>query len=170
MRRGDRAISRPGSRQEHLQQWMESHKNLPLQEQLRQLDNEPGFREYPPQTQERLRNRLIQLNNMAPQQRARMLDRTEALERLTPQQRQQWRGAVQDLNTLPPTRRRMMARAILDLREMPPPQREQVINSPAFRARFSDSERSTLSTLLMAEPYPPIDAPTPGGNSAPPSR
>ena len=52
-----------------------------------------------------------------------------------------------------------MARAILDLREMPPDQREQVIDSPAFGAQFSDGERSTIRTLLTAEPYPPAPCP-----------
>ncbi len=99
---------------------------------------------------------------MDPQQRARMLNRNEALERLTPPQRQQWRNAVEQLNTLPPPRRRVMVRAILDLREMPPDQRQLTLNSPAFRAQFSDPERTMLSTILTVEPYnphPPAPAP-----------
>jgi hypothetical protein len=132
---------------------MENHKNLSLPEQQRALENEPGFRDLPPETQLRYRDRLAQLNNMNPQQRARILDRNEALERLTPQQREEYRSAAQTLETAPPERRRPMARAVLDLTEMPPAQRDQVIDSPAFRAQFSDSERSTIRTLLTAEPY-----------------
>jgi len=132
---------------------MENHKNLSLPEQQRALENEPGFRDLPPETQLRYRDRLAQLNNMNPQQRARILDRNEALERLTPQQREEYRSAAQTLETAPPERRRPMARAVLDLTEMPPAQREQVIDSPAFRAQFSDGERSTIRTLLTAEPY-----------------
>jgi hypothetical protein len=57
-----------------------------------------------------------------------------------------------------------MTRVILDLREMPPEQRQLTLNSPAFRAQFSDSERAMLSTILTVEPYtphPPVPAPAP---------
>ena len=39
---------------------------------------------------------------------------------------------------------------------MPPDQRQLTLNSPSFRAQFSDSERTMLSTLLTVEPYPPV--------------
>ena len=149
-----RVDNRSAQHQEHLAQWMDRHRNLSLADQQRALQNEPGFREFPPQVQQRELNQLARLYNMNPQQRSRMLDRNEMLERMTPPQRQQWNFAVQQLSTLPPPRRRLMARAIIDLREMPPEQRQQVMESPNFRAQFSDSERSTLSTLLTAEPYP----------------
>jgi Protein of unknown function (DUF3106) len=140
---------------EHLQQWMERHKDLPLSEQLHELENEPGFKLYDPQTQQRMRDRLIQLNNMPPQQRDRILERNEILERMTAPQRQQYRAAVQSFAALPPDRRRMMATAILHLREMSPEQREAVVNSdPRFKAQFSESERATLTNLLTGEPYP----------------
>jgi hypothetical protein len=158
-RPGTNTATRSAEHQEHLAQWMEHHRNLSLADQQRALQNEPGFREFPPQVQQRELNQLARLYNMNPQQRSRMLDRNEALERLSPPQRQQWNFAVQQLTTLPLPRKRLMARAILDLREMPPQQRQQVIDSPAFRGQFSDGERSTLSTLLTAEPYPPSRAP-----------
>jgi hypothetical protein len=145
-------------KQEHLQQWMESHSNLSLPEQLHALDNEPGFKLYPPQTQQRMRDELVRLHNMPPQQRERILERNEILERMTAPQGQQYRAAVQNLASLPPDRQRLMVRAIRDLREMPPPEREQVINSDRFRANFSDGERSTLTNLLAVESYPAAKA------------
>ena len=151
-----RATARPPIRateQEHLQQWMERHQNVPMQEQLRQLQNEPGFKDLPSETQQRYRDRLIQLNNMNPEQRDRILQRNEALERMTLPERQQYRSAVQQFAAAPPDRRRLMARAVLDLRAMPPDQRQGVINSDRFRAEFNDSERSTLTSLLSVEPY-----------------
>ena len=157
-----RIAARPAENQEHLQQWMDHHSNLSLPQQQRALRNEPGFRDLPPQLQQHELDELARLYNMDPQQRARMLDRNEALERLTPPQRQQWRIAVEQLNTLPPDRRRVMTRVILDLREMPPDQRQLTLNSPAFRAQFSDGERTMLSTILTVEPYtphPPAPAP-----------
>jgi hypothetical protein len=153
-------IARPAQNQEHMQQWMDHHSILSLPEQQRALENNPGFRELPRQLQQYELNELARLNNMDPQQRARMLNRNEALERMSPPQRQQYRDAVQRLNELPTPRRRDIVRAILDLREMPPDQRQQAINSPAFRAQFSDPERSMLSTILTVEPYTP-HAPNP---------
>jgi hypothetical protein len=152
---GANIAAKPAENQEHLQQWMDKHNNLPLPEMLKSLQSEPGFRELPPQVQQHEINELERLHNMDPQQRSRMLDRNEELERLTPPQRQEWRGAVQQLNALPPARRLVMARVILDLREMPPDQRQLTLNSPVFRARFSDNERTMLSTLLTVEPYAP---------------
>jgi hypothetical protein len=143
-------------KQEHIQQWMESHSNLSLQEQLHALDNEPGFKLYPAWEQQQMRDQLVRLHNMPPQQRERLLERNEILEKMTAPQGQQYRSAVKDLATLPPDRQRLMVRAIKDLREMPPEQRESVINSDRFRAQFSDGERTTLTSLLAVEPYPPV--------------
>jgi Protein of unknown function (DUF3106) len=147
-----RAVQKQDNR-EHLSQWMDRHSNLSLPEMQRALQNEPGFHELPQDVQQRQRDQLARLYYMTPQQRGRMLDRTEALERLTPAQRQQWNGAVQQMNGLPIPRRRLVARAVIDLRAMPPPQRDAVIESPGFRAQFSDPERQMLRSLLLGEPY-----------------
>lgn len=143
-------------REEHLERWMQSHSGMSLVQQQHALQNEPGFRELPPQVQQNRLNTLARLYNMNPQQRTRILDRAEALERLAPAQRQQWRDAVQSLNTMPPQRKRMLAGTIVELRELPPEQRQAALNSPAYRAQFSPYERQTLGTLLMAEPYPAV--------------
>lgn len=149
-------------KQEHLGQWMDRHSNLPLAEQQRALENEPGFRDLPPQTQQAVRNRLTQLNNMTPEQRRRMIEHTEAMEHLTPQQREQVRAATEQYQGLPDGRRRLVARAFRDLREMPPPQRQALMNSDRFRSQFSDQERNTLSSLLAVEPYIPVRHPNDG--------
>jgi hypothetical protein len=136
---------------------MAHHSNLSPTEQQRALENEPGFRDLPTQTQQRMRERLNQLNNMTPEQRRRMLEHTEAMERLTPQQREQFRGAMQQYSGLPEDRRRLVARAFRDLREMPPPQRQTILDSDRFRGQFSEQERNTLSGLLAVEPYLPVE-------------
>jgi hypothetical protein len=148
--------------QEHLPQWMARHSNLSPAEQQRALENEPGFRDLPAQTQQRMRDKLTQLNNMTPTQRQRLLEHTEAMERLTPQQRQQFRGAMEQYQGLPVDRRRMVARAFRDLREMPEPQRQAILNSDRFRGQFSDQERNTLSGLLSVEPFLPVEHPNEG--------
>jgi hypothetical protein len=149
-------------KQEHLGQWMERHSNMPLADQQRALESEPGFRDLPPQTQQAMRDRLTQLNNMSPEQRRRMIDHTEVMEKLTPQQRQQFRTATEQYRELPEDRRRLVARAFRDLREMPVPQRQAILNSDHFRSEFSDQERGTLSNLLAVEPYLPVEHPNDG--------
>ncbi|GAC1418055.1 MAG: hypothetical protein NVSMB62_09380 [Acidobacteriaceae bacterium] len=152
VRPGGRPPTKPAN-QEHLQQWMELHKNLSPQQQIHELDKEPGFRDLPSQTQQNYRDRLIQLNSMTPQQRDRILERNEILERMSTHDRQQYRSAVQNFATMAADRRRLMARAVLDLRAMPPEQRQSVIDSDRFRGQFTEAERSTLGTLLAGEPY-----------------
>jgi hypothetical protein len=144
---------------EHLAQWMDRHSSLPLDQQKNALQREPGFRDLPPQTQQRMQDRLTQLNAMPPEQRRRLLERTEAMEKLSPPQRQQVRGAMQQLTNLPVERRRLVARAFRDIREMPPAQRQAVLYSDRFRAQFSDQERTTLANLLTVEPYLPVMRP-----------
>lgn len=141
--------------QEHLSEWMSRHRDLPVPAQQRALEGEPGFHELPAQTQQRMRDRLSQLNSMPPQQRNRILERNEAMEHLQPNQRQQVRGAMLQLGAIPEDRRRAVARAFRDLREMPEAQRQQFLNSPAYRAQYSDQERATLGNLMAVEPYLP---------------
>lgn len=141
--------------QEHLAEWMNRHRDLSLQQQQKALEGEPGFREYPAQTQQRLRDRLTQLNNMRPAQRERILELNEATEHLSPPQRQQVGGAVRQLGSLPEDRRHAVARAFRDLRAMPEGERQQYMNSPAFRSQYNDQERSTLNNLMSVEPYLP---------------
>jgi len=139
----------------HLTEWMSRHRDLPLAQQQRALESEPGFRELPSQTQQRMREQLSQLNNMRPEERSRMLEHNEAIEHLTGQQRQQVRGAMLQLGSLPEDRRKLVARTFRDLRAMPEAQRQQYISSPAFHSQFNDQERNTMSNLMSVEPYIP---------------
>jgi hypothetical protein len=145
--------------QQHLGEWIESHRNLSLSQQQHALDNEPGFRQLKPQVQQRMHDRLMQLNNMPPDQQQRVLARTEAMERLAPAQRQQIRGAMQQLGSLPEDRRRAVARTFRSLRDIPVSERQNYLNSPQYRGQFTDTERNTLNNLLNVAPMLP-PAPT----------
>lgn len=145
--------------QEHLAQWMQRHSDLSLSDQQRALESESGFKQLPPETQQRMRNRLTQLNSMSPEQRSRTIERTEMMEHLTPPQRQQVRGAMQQLGELPPERRRVVARTFRDIREMAPQQRASFLSSENYRTEFSDPERKTLSGLIAVEPLLPAPRP-----------
>lgn len=145
-----------GPQGEHLAQWMSRHGSLPLAQQQRALEQEPGFHSLPAETQQRMHNRLTELNSMSPERRQRVLARTEAMERLAPEQRQQVRSAMQQLASLPEERRRLVARAFRDLRTLPPQQRQYAFNAdPRYVQAFSPQERATLGSLLAVEPYLP---------------
>jgi hypothetical protein len=139
----------------HLGSWLQSHQGQSFAGQENALRQEPGFDRLPQQQQQRLINRLHQLNAMPPDQRQRTISRNENFERLDPQQRQAFLGSAQDLRTMDPARKQQVRSAYRVLRDMPPEQREHVLNSPAYRSMYSDHERDVLGNLLSVEPYTP---------------
>lgn len=143
----------------HLSEWMNEHSNLTPAQQQQALENEPGFREFPQPTRERLLDQLAKLNAMPPQQRARWIANTEAMERLTPDQRAQVRGALQQAAALPPPQRAVVQRNFRQLRDLPADQREAVMNSEHLRTQMNDAQRAALSNLLRIEPMLPPPEP-----------
>ena len=161
--RADRGVDRAArqsrplpERREHLGPWLNQHRDMSLGAQERALRNEPGFNRLSPATQQRLFNRLQQLNAMPAARRAQTLDRLETWQRLSPAQRKRVRNGIQEVDQMPMTRQRMMHRAIRDLSEFPLAQRPAILNSPQFRYRYSDHERQVLGTLMLAQPYMPL--------------
>jgi hypothetical protein len=143
-----------GVKGEHLAQWMNQHSNLTPQQQQQALDREPGFHDLPQETQQRMHNRLTQLDGMTPEQRQRVLAHTEMVERMTPDQRVQFRGAMQQLGSLPPDQRHAVARSFRELRGLPPEQRAGALNSGRYRW-MNATQRGTLNNLLRIEPLLP---------------
>jgi hypothetical protein len=139
----------------HLGSWLQSHQGESFAGQENALRREPGFNRLPQPQQQRLIDRLHQLDSMPPQQRQRMLGRNENFEHLTPQGRQAFLNSAQELRTMNPERKQFVRGAFRVLREMPPGQREHVLNSPAYRSMYSDHERQILGNLLSVEPYTP---------------
>ena len=137
--------------QPHLAEWLQLHSNMTLQQQEKALRDEPGFARLPVSRQQRLMERLRQLNSMPPQQRERVLDRMEALERLSPEQRQQLRAAMQQASQLPEKQRQAIREALHNLRQLPQDQQEATINSVQFKKEFSDGERHILETLIQIQ-------------------
>jgi hypothetical protein len=146
----------PQRDREHLGQWLRQHQNMSLADQERALRTEPGFNRLPPEKQQRLYNRLQQLDAMPPARRERYLQRLETWERLSPEQRQQVRMGILEVRQMPFDRQRMMHRAVRELSEFPPGQRGEILNSWQFRHRYSNYERQILATLMLAQPYQPL--------------
>jgi hypothetical protein len=139
----------------HLQDWLNQHHNMPIQDQERLLRNDPVFTRQAPAEQQREVQQLHHLNQMSEQQRQLRLARSEMLERLSPQDRLNLSSASRQFATLPPDRRQVMTRAFHDLRAVPPDQRDTVLNSARFQSQFSPQERGILSNFLRIEPYEP---------------
>jgi hypothetical protein len=143
-----------GEKGEHLAQWMNQHRNLTPDQQQRALDNEPGFRQLPQATQQRMHNHLAQLNAMNPQTRERTQNHIEWMERLSTDQRSQVRGSMEQLGSLPPDQRRQVAQSFRNLRALPPEQRGAALNSPQYQY-MNPAQRSALNNLLRVEPLIP---------------
>jgi hypothetical protein len=139
----------------HLGNWLQNHQGQSFAGQENALRSEPGFNRLPQQQQQRLIDRLHQLDTMPPQQRQRTLGRIENMERLTSDRRQAVRNSAQELGNMDPERKQQVRGAFRALREMPPAERSQVLNSPAYRSMYSDHERQVLGNLLSVEPYAP---------------
>jgi hypothetical protein len=139
----------------HLGDWLNQHRNVPVQQQEQILRSNPNFNRLPPETQQRMVQQLHNLNQMSEPQRERTLARGEMLERMSPQQQMQVRQAGRRLTALPPERQIMVKRAFQDLSHVPLDQRDTVLNSARYQNNFSPDERDILGNLLRAEPYEP---------------
>ncbi|MGC2698527.1 MAG: DUF3106 domain-containing protein [Candidatus Angelobacter sp.] len=132
--------------------WLQTHKDLPLDQQLKLLENDPKFKKLPPERQAELRERLQKFNSLSPEKREQALQRMEFLARLTPLQREQLRNANQQLQGLPEDRRVAVHKALRHLRQMPPGERKQVLESDRFKSTFSDQEQKLISQLAEINP------------------
>ncbi len=144
---------------------VERPRKAAVRDQERALAKEPGFNGLTPETQQKLTERLRQLNRMSALQRQRTLDRIEAMEHLDPQRRQEVRNSVQEFRTLPVERQRLLRKTFRELRVFPPAQREVLQQSGEFQGQFSGRERTVLHNLLAIEPYRASEE-IPAGNGA----
>jgi hypothetical protein len=139
----------------HLGDWLNRHRDLPVQAQERMLRSDPSFYRLPPADQQRLIQQLHQVNQMPEEQRERRLARAEAIEHMSPQDRMNLNLSGRRLAALPPDRQMMVKRAFGDLRSVPLDQRQTVLNSSRYQGVFSPEERGILTDFLRVEPYEP---------------
>lgn len=132
--------------------WLQAHKDLPLDQQIKILESQPNFKKLPADRQDALRERLKKFNSLPPDKREQALQRMEFLSKLTSQQRQELRSANEQLKGLPPDRQVAVHTALRHLRQMPPAERQQVIQSDRFRSTFSDQEQKLISQLAELNP------------------
>jgi hypothetical protein len=139
----------------HLGDWLNQHRNLPVQEQERLLRNDPGFRRLTPADQEQVVRQLHQVNQLSEEQRQRRVARNEMIEHLSPQERMRINISARHWMELPPERQELMKQAWRDLRTVPLSQRSTVLNSDRYKGVFSPEERGILTDMLRVEPYQP---------------
>ncbi len=132
--------------------WLRKQQKLPPQDQLRALENDPGYKKLPPDRQQILRNRLKQFNALPPEQKERMVNRLHAFESLSPAQKQTVRQLHGELRQLPDDRRQLVRKAFRDLRNLPENQREQALKSGQFSS-FSPGEVNLLHGMLGLEQF-----------------
>jgi len=147
--------------QQHLNEWLRQNQGLSTQEQVSRLQHEPGFNRLPADQQQRLVQRLRQVDQMPPEQRQRVLEHIENMERLSPQQQQAVRWSANRLGQLPPYRQQAVRDAIRSLRDVPPPYRQSQLYSPRYASQLTPEERGIVGNLLMVESYHPPAAPPP---------
>ncbi len=139
--------------QGHLGDWLNQHRNLPVQDQERSLRGDPSFKRLPPAEQQRVVQQLHQVDQLSEAQRQRRLARADALEHLSTQERMQVNMSARRWAAQPVERQNMMKNAFRDLRAVPLDQRQTVLNSNRYQGVFSPEERSILSDMLRVEPY-----------------
>lgn len=137
----------------HLQDWLGRNPTNSVQDQEKQLHNDPSFKRLPQGDQQRLTQQLRSVDRMPEQQRDRRLARNEMLERLSPEERLSINRSGREWSALPTDRQTQMRRAFQDLRNVPPDQRQTVLNSSRYQNMFSPQERGILSDFLKVEPY-----------------
>jgi Protein of unknown function (DUF3106) len=152
----------PPTQGHHSGQWLNQHREQPLDQQRRALESDPAFRRLPRESQQRYVQRLQRFNSMPADRQQQVLRRMETWEHLTPQQKQEFRGIGSQFNSLPPDRRRAVHNAIDTLRAMPPNVRQREIQSGRFN-QFSPQERQILNDAAR---LPLAPAPSDSGNSA----
>ncbi|MGA9069671.1 MAG: DUF3106 domain-containing protein [Terracidiphilus sp.] len=139
--------------QGHLGDWLNQHRNLPVEEQERALRADPSFRRLAPADQQRVVSQLHQVNGLTEEQRQRRLARAEMIEHLSPQERMRINLSARRWAELPVDRQAQMKTAFRDLRGVPVEQRQTELDSVRYRSLFTPEERGILTDMLRVEPF-----------------
>jgi hypothetical protein len=133
----------------HAGDWLRRNRNLPYDQQLRQLQSDPTFRSLPPQQQQRLEDRLHQFNSMSPEQQDRFLNHVDEYEHMPPGARVEVQDLYRREQGLPPSRQQAVRNAVRELNSLSPEQRQERLSSQDYRSRFTDSEREIIGQELQ---------------------
>ena len=141
-------LNRAGQKgRRNMGEWLRAHKDLPLDQQLKDLEKEPAYQRLSPQKQAAYREWVKRFNGFPPEKREQTLNNIDFFNKLTPQQQRQLRDTNRQIQGLPVDRRIAVHKAVRHLRQMPASERKQVLQSDRFRNTFSDQEQKLIAQL-----------------------
>src|SRR5450759_1371201 len=108
----------------------------------------------PPQQQANLRQRLERFDKLPAAERARLNQMWSTFNSLSPEKQAIVTRQMQAFNSLPEARREDLKPVLQRLRLMPEERRNALLNSEAFKNRFSASEVQMLSEISQNYPFP----------------
>ena len=108
----------------------------------------------PPQQQANLRQRLDHFDKLPPAERARLNQMWSAFNSLAPEKQAIVTRQMQAFNNMPEARREDLKPVLQRLRTMPEEKRNALLNSEAFKNRFSAVEAQMLSDISQNYPLP----------------
>jgi hypothetical protein len=108
----------------------------------------------PPQQQANLRERLDKYDKLPAAERARLNQMWNTFNSLPPEKQAIVTRQMQAFNSLPEARREDLKPVLQRLRRMPADRRDELLNSQAFKDRFSASEWRMLADISQNYPLP----------------
>jgi hypothetical protein len=108
----------------------------------------------PPQQQANLRERLDKYDKLPAAERARLNQMWSTFNSLPPEKQAIVTRQMQAFNSLPEARREDLKPVLQRLRRMPADRRDELLNSQAFKDRFSASEWRMLADISQNYPLP----------------
>jgi hypothetical protein len=108
----------------------------------------------PPQQQANLRERLDRYDKLPAAERARLNQMWNTFNSLPPEKQAIVTRQMQAFNSLPEARREDLKPVLQRLRRMPADRRDELLNSQAFKDRFSASEWRMLADISQNYPLP----------------
>jgi hypothetical protein len=108
----------------------------------------------PQQQQANLRQRLERFDKLPAAERARLNQMWSTFNSLPPETQAIVTRQMQAFNSLPETRREDLKPVLQRLRHMPEERRNALLNSPAFKNRFSAAEVQMLTEISQNYPLP----------------
>ena len=110
-------------------------------------ERERALEKLPPQQQQRIQNQLKYFDSLPKDQQEMMLKRLERFDSLSPLEKREFTLNFQALNQLPQPRQQMVRAALRRLQVMNEADRQVLLNSPAFKSRFTPDEIHIIDNL-----------------------
>lgn len=129
--------------------------NAPVLMRLLQMspdEREAALSRLPPDRRKQIEEKLENFSKRPAEQQARVLDQQKRLTALPPERQAVARQALTEYQAIDGPRKVVIAAQLARLNAMTPEQRAVLMNRPAFRGRFSDTEIQMMNNLIGIVP------------------